>query len=179
MPPKRRRALSLPELLATNKHAVTVYFVLVHLADGGRQFSPSRNDIATIYPVSVKTVGRAIEALHDAAWINRAYGREGTRTWYRITLIKKGPELHLPGGTQRPTGRTRRVRPKKNPCGTSETLPPTEEGRPTASPTPVTGRVEAATQTQEEIKSMHPREREMWNQIAAGRNGDSTPPVRE
>ena len=72
---------------------LNVYAAIVHLADGRKQFTPNRQDIADVCKVCTRIVGRAIDALHDARWINRAYGHEGKRTWYRITFPKGGTPI--------------------------------------------------------------------------------------
>lgn len=87
---KRRAAEPLPELLRRNRNAATVYTALVILAEGKRQVNGTRARIAKQCGLAVRTIGMAVEALHEAHWIHRAYGRRGPRTWYRISLRENG-----------------------------------------------------------------------------------------
>lgn len=134
---KRRRAISLPRLLARHPHAITVYAAVRWLAGDRRQISPTRSQIADVCYRSERLVGAALGALHEAGWIRLNYGRDGKRTWYRISFPVVGfwPVVSK-------TAHRDRARMSKNdtqrsrPCGTRN-IPPSpigEEGGPSAGP---------------------------------------------
>lgn len=83
---RKPKPWKLDRLLAECRHAGAVYLAVRWLAGDRRQFSPNRATIAAVCGLSERTVGKAITTLHDAGWIHRAYGREGSaRRWYRLS----------------------------------------------------------------------------------------------
>ncbi len=117
-------------MLRENRHALTVLGVLRGLARGSRQLSPLREEVASIAGLSERIVGDAIAALHKGHWINRQYGREGLKTWYRITL----PEVCWSPVCRKSTPRARTKMSKnstqgKFPCMSKNDILPPKGGR--------------------------------------------------
>jgi len=90
--PRRKPPESLDVLLERDRNAATAFLALVALADGKRQLSVTRERITDVTGLHHDTITAAVRALHDGHWITRQYGRDGTRTWYRITLRAVFPE---------------------------------------------------------------------------------------
>lgn len=84
---KRRRPWSLPKLLEHNRDAATVFMVLVFMAGDRRQIGTTREKIREACPgLTPRRIGKAVQTLHDAAWLTRQYGQNGPVSWYRIVL---------------------------------------------------------------------------------------------
>ena len=88
---RKPRPWKTPRLLMRDRNAGAVYLALQYMAKGARQIGTTRERIADICGLSLHRVGSAIQTLHEAHWINRTYGRNGTTAWYRITLPVVGP----------------------------------------------------------------------------------------
>lgn len=86
----RRAPLPLPELLAMNRNAVTVYAALRSLAGERRQLFTTRRTIRELCGLSEDTISGAMTALGKAGWMCVNYGRQGRRTWYRLTFPVPG-----------------------------------------------------------------------------------------
>jgi hypothetical protein len=95
---------TLPELLASDRNAGTVFLVVVVLAGGKRQVSTTRTRIAELCGLSLRRIGTAVNALHEAGWIWRTYGRHGVKTWFRIML----PKIDLSPVVSKTTHRARK-----------------------------------------------------------------------
>lgn len=74
------------ELLAANRNAMTVYGVLRWLSGERRQLATTRKSIRGVCRLSEDTISEAMTALDSAGWVSVGYGREGVRTWYRLTF---------------------------------------------------------------------------------------------
>ena len=108
---KRRRSApwALPKLLEADRNAATVYLALCWLANGTRQVRTTRNAITKVCGLHKDTITSAIKALHDAGWIQRAYGAVTGRRWYRITITEVVifPWAVKTGSSARPKRKTR------------------------------------------------------------------------
>jgi len=80
------RPWPLPKLLATNRNALTVYGVLKFIAGEARRCSATRQRIADVCGLSLRTIGDAVGVLNEARWLAVNYGRQGMKTWYRFTF---------------------------------------------------------------------------------------------
>ncbi len=86
---KHKPPWTLPNLLAANRNAVTVYAALCWLAKGRRQISVMRKGIAEVCNLYKDTIGKSVKVLDESGWLRLRYGRYGGKSWYRITLLVK------------------------------------------------------------------------------------------
>lgn len=84
--PRRSTPWAIPKLLAANRNALTVYAVLRFLAGDSRRYSTTRQRIADVCGLSLRAIGFAVQALNEAGWLTLNYGRQGIKTWYRLTF---------------------------------------------------------------------------------------------
>ncbi len=87
---KRKRPWSLEKVLAANRNAITVYAALRWLAGDVRRLGTTRQRIAEVCGLYRDTISAALHALSEAGWLVLRYGRQGVRTWYRITFPVSG-----------------------------------------------------------------------------------------
>jgi hypothetical protein len=128
----------LRKLLETNRNAVTVFGVLLHLAEGRRRFGATRRRIRNVCGLSERVIGAAINTLHEAEWITRTYASDthnGRRSWFRIVLRNRSRNLWY---EKRHTGhestRRKTTHRKDVSCGTKNVPQPHKglKGGPTA-----------------------------------------------
>jgi hypothetical protein len=84
--PRRSTPWALPKLLAANRNALTVYAVLRFLAGDSRRYATTRQRIADVCGLSLRSIGEAVQALDEAGWLTMNYGRQGLKSWYRLTF---------------------------------------------------------------------------------------------
>ncbi len=132
MKPPRRWTIE--RMLSADRNALTVFATIRGMARGARQLSPTREAIGRVCSLGDRAIGRAITALHKGQWLNRAYGRQGHRAWYRITLPVYEWFPVVSKTTHRETGRVSPESPQGPfPCGIKKVPPPRRgEGRSTA-----------------------------------------------
>src|SRR5262249_20708585 len=81
----------LPKLMKANRNAMTVFGALWWMAKGKRQLSTTRKSISKVSGIrDFERISTAMHALNDAGWLSLAYGCNGKRTWYRITIANFG-----------------------------------------------------------------------------------------
>lgn len=83
------RIATLPELIAMNRNAATVYVALRWLACGKRQVCTTRAAITKVCGLHREGITAAMSALHDCGWIDKSYGTAKNRKWYRVTFGSK------------------------------------------------------------------------------------------
>ena len=76
----------LPDLLALNRNAATVYLAIRWLAGDRRQVNTTRAKIAAVCGLCKRAITDAVQALGECGWVRVSYGRQGLRSWYRLTL---------------------------------------------------------------------------------------------
>lgn len=169
---KQHRPKSLPDLLTMNRNAGTVYIALRWLSGERRQLNTTRRRIADVCRISSKRISQAMQALDECGWVRVNYGRQGIKTWYRLSFPVGG---FLPVVTKT-TYRERKVVDKNDPQGTrpcgDENDPHTLKGigRPTAPPLCPSGQGGAATHQSEE----HPATRIERERLAEIRRARET-----
>lgn len=84
------RAWPLPKLLAANRNTMTVYAALRWQSGEHRQLNTTRDRIAKVCGLHRETITDAIQALNQSGWVSVSYGRQGNRTWYRLTFPVRG-----------------------------------------------------------------------------------------
>ena len=84
--PRRRHPWALPKLLAGNRNALTVYGTLRWLSGESRRYATTRQRIADVCGLSLRSIGEAVQALDEAGWLTVNYGRQGLKSWYRLTF---------------------------------------------------------------------------------------------
>ncbi len=132
---KRAKPWPLSRLLADNRNAGTVVLAVFTLACGRRQVSTIRSRIGELCGLSARTIGEAVDALHRAGWLRRAYGRRNGKAWYRLSLPKALDALCV---EKQHTGSRPKVSKNdtqgRRPCGTKNDTPSPrgEAGGPTA-----------------------------------------------
>ena len=101
---KRRAPWPLPKLLAESRNALTVYGALRWLAGDARQLFTTRRKVRDVCGLAEDTISEAMTALDKAGWVRVGYGRQGNRTWYRLTFPVPGffpvpaKRRHIPKG---------------------------------------------------------------------------------
>jgi hypothetical protein len=83
---KRPRIKTLPELLAVDRNAATIYLAILHLAAGMRRLATTRGQIQEICGLRERRITTAINTLDASGWLVRRYGRRGLKAWYRLFL---------------------------------------------------------------------------------------------
>lgn len=144
-PVKSRPPWPLPKLLAKNRNALTVYGVLRWLANDRRQLNTTRARITAVCGLHEDTISAAVAALGDAGWVSVGYGRQGNRTWYRLTFPVAGffpvagKTRHREGSggqKNRPQGTARCGRKNRPPVRKYRGASPPPPAAPAASPPP-------------------------------------------
>jgi hypothetical protein len=73
-------------LLATNRNAMTVYGSLLWIAEERRQLNTTRRAISKVCGLHEETITQAMTALNESGWVTVNYGRQGAKTWYRLSF---------------------------------------------------------------------------------------------
>jgi len=158
---KQHGPKSLPDLLKMNRNALTVYGSLRWLSNERRQLNTTRRRIADVCHLSEKRITDAMQALHDGGWVSVNYGRQGIKTWYRLSF----PVGRFSPVVRKTTHRERRVVAQNDPQGTrpcgTENVPHTLKGIGRTAPpfTPVGEGVGHAPLTAEHPAARIERER--------------------
>jgi hypothetical protein len=83
---KKHRPKSLPDLLKMNRNAGTVYLALRSLSGERRQLNTTRQRITNLIHLSEKRISQAMQALDECGWVKVNYGRQGIKSWYRLSF---------------------------------------------------------------------------------------------
>ena len=102
---KKSAPWPLAKLLAKNRNALTVYGTLRWLAGDSRQLFTTRRTLRATCGLAEDTISAAMTALDSGGWVTVSYGRDGPRTWYRLSFP-------VPGFFPVPAKRRHRGRPR-------------------------------------------------------------------
>ena len=83
----RPRPWPLEKLAAANRNSVLVYVAIRAMASDRRQLNTTRKRISALCGLNdLDTISTAMKVLCEAGWVALNYGRQGARTWYRLTF---------------------------------------------------------------------------------------------
>lgn len=88
---KRTPPWPLAQLSAVNRNSVLVYVAIRAMAGDHRYLNTTRKRLSTLCGLrDLDTISAAVKVLGEAGWISVNYGRQGNRTWYRLTFPVPG-----------------------------------------------------------------------------------------
>lgn len=88
---KRTPPWPLEQLSAVNRNSVLVYVAIRALAGDHNYLNTTRKRLSTLCGLrDLDTISAAVKVLGEAGWITVNYGRQGSRTWYRLRFPVTG-----------------------------------------------------------------------------------------
>ncbi len=128
----KRQPWPLPKLLERDRNAATVYAAIRWLAGNSRRLGATRERIAAVCGLYRDTISAAMHALAEAGWLTLNYGRQGVRTWYRLSFPVSGffPVSAKPRYSKRAATGKNPLQQTVSCVGKNPTLSRKGEGRP-------------------------------------------------